>query len=244
MALNSGVAIVLRLDARGKRVLIISDLHLPWSVKYWFEFLTSIYLLMMYDIIISIGDEVDNAAYSFHEKEPGMPGASKELEMACDSMKLLSTLFPKMYILDSNHGSLFYRRAKFAGLPYNLIKPLPEIYGTPLYEWHNEIILDTNNGPVYLCHGKKSGYGALAREMGASCIQGHFHTKAEITYHKTALGTRFNMFVGCLADSEKLAFQYAKNNVPTFINSVGEIDENGKPNLIFYNEADYEKNDA
>lgn len=225
---------MLKLDARGKRVLIISDLHHPFAVDGWFEFLKKIHDKKKYDIIISIGDECDNAAYSFHEKEPGMPGASKELEMACDSMRLMATLFPKMYILNSNHGSLFYRRAKFAGMPYELIKSLPEIYGTPLYEWHDEILLKTDSGPVYMVHGKKSGYGALARETGASCIQGHFHTKAEITYHRTVMGTRFNMFVGCLADAKKLAFQYAKNNVPTFINSVGEIDKNGKPNILFY----------
>jgi hypothetical protein len=225
---------MLKLDARGKRVLIISDLHLPWAVDDWFEFLEFHHKRKKYDIIISIGDEVDNAAYSFHEKEPGMPSASKELELACDSMKLLSTLFPKMYILDSNHGSLFYRRAKFAGLPYNLIKPLPEIYGTPLYEWHSDILLKTNAGPVYLCHGRSSGYGALARAMGVSCIQGHFHTKAEITWHKTVTSMRYNMFVGCLADASKLAFQYSKNNLPTFINAVGEIDRNGKPGLLLH----------
>lgn len=225
---------MLKLDARGKRVLIISDLHLPWAVDDWFEFLSSLHTKRKYDIIISIGDEVDNAALSFHEKEPGMPSPTKELEMASDAMKLLSTLFPKMYICDSNHGSLIWRRSKFAGIPYEYIKPLKEVYGTPLYEWHSEIMLRTDMGPVYLCHGKKSGYGAMVREMGVSCVQGHFHTKAEITYHRTVIGKRFNMLVGCLADSKKLAFQYAKNNVPTFINAVGEIDRSGKPNLILY----------
>lgn len=225
---------MLKIDARNKSVLLISDLHLPWAVDDWYEFLEYHHKRRKYDIVISMGDEVDNAAYSFHEKEPGMPSASKELEMACDSMALLNTLFPKMYILDSNHGSLFYRRAKFAGLPYSLIKPLPEIYGTPNYEWHNDILLITNKGPVYLCHGKKSGYGGLMRDMGVSCVQGHFHTKAEITYHETVAGTRFNMFVGCLADKKKLAFQYAKNNVPTFINSMGEINKNGNPKIILY----------
>lgn len=225
---------MLKLDAKNKSVLLISDLHLPWSVDCWYEFLERNNKEKNYDIIISMGDEVDNAAYSFHEKEPGMPSASKELEMACDSMNLLSKLFPKVYILDSNHGSLFYRRAKFAGLPYNLLKPLPEIYGTPNYEWHNDILLDTNSGPVYLCHGRASGYGSLARSMGVSCVQGHYHTKSEITYHETIMGIRFNMFVGCLADREKLAFQYAKNNVPTFINSIGEIDKDGKPNIVMY----------
>jgi len=223
-----------RIDARGKRVLLISDLHFPWSVDYWYEFLEHIHKVRQYDIIISMGDEVDHAGISFHEKEDGMPSPSKELEMAIDCMGLLSHLFPKVYILTSNHGSLVFRKAKFHSIPYAMIKPLPELYGTPLYEWHDEILLETNSGPVYLSHGKSGAYGKMVKEMGVSCVQGHFHSKAEITYHQFVTGKKFSMFVGCLADEQKIAFNYSKNNIPKFINAVGEIDRQGQPHLIFY----------
>lgn len=223
-----------KLDVRGKRVLLISDLHLPWALDGWFEFLQRIHSKRNYDVIISIGDEVDNHAISFHENELGMPTASKELEMAQEKMMLLGTLFPKIYFLNSNHGSLIFRKAKFNGIPYGFIKPLPELYGTPLYEWHDEMLLQTNSGKIYLTHGKSSTYGRLAINMGCHAIQGHFHSKAEITYHKTIMGMKYNMFLGCLADREKLAFTYAKSNIPDFINSVGELSCKGKPNLIFY----------
>jgi hypothetical protein len=222
------------LDARGKRVLIISDLHHPWAVDDWFEFLKNLSDKRKYDIIISIGDEVDGHGISFHENELGMPTASKELEMAQECMMLMATLFPKMYILNSNHGSLIFRKAKFNGIPYAFLKPLNELYGTPLYEWHDEILLKTNQGRTYLCHGKSSAYGRLAINLGCNAIQGHFHSKAEITYHKTIFGMKYNAFVGCLADRDKLAFTYAKSNIPDFINSVMEIDRNGKPDLILY----------
>lgn len=223
-----------KLDVRGKRVLLISDLHLPWAVNDWFEFLSDLHKKRKYDVIISIGDEVDHHGISFHEDEMGMPTASKELEMAQADMMLLGTLFPKIYFLNSNHGSLIFRKAKFNGIPYGFIKPLNELYGTPLYEWHDEIMLKTEMGWLYLCHGKSSGYGKLAINLGCHAAQGHFHSKAEITFHKTIMGIKYNMFLGCLADREKLAFTYAKSNIPDFINSVGELDRRGKPNLIFY----------
>lgn len=225
---------MLKLDVRGKRVLLISDLHHPWAVDDWFEFLESLHKKRKYDVIISMGDECDAAGISFHEKEDGMPTPSKELEMAIDSMQLMATLFPKMYILESNHGSLIFRKSKFHGIPYSYLKPLPELYGTPGYSWHSEILLTTDSGKVYLTHGKKSGYAAMVREMGVSCIQAHFHSKAEITYHKTIGGLKFSMFVGCLADQQKIAFNYSQSNVGQFINCVGELDKNGKPNLVFY----------
>jgi hypothetical protein len=224
---------MLHLDARGKRVLLISDLHHPWAIDGWFEFLSDLHTKRKYDIIISMGDEVDGHNLSFHENEDGMPSPSKELEMAQDCMSLMATLFPKMYILDSNHGSLIFRKAKFHGVPYAYIKPLSDLYGTPLYSWHNEILLHTNQGQVYLCHGRSAAYGRLAKEERTSAVQGHFHSKAEITWHRSSSGMIFNMFVGCLADQNKKAFNYAKLNLPKFINCVGELDRDGMPHLKF-----------
>jgi predicted MPP superfamily phosphohydrolase len=224
---------MLRIDARGKRVLLISDLHFPWAINGWFEFLSWLHERRKYDLIISMGDEVDGHGISFHEDEQGMPTASKELEQAQDCMKLLSTLFPKVHVLESNHGSLIFRRAKFHKIPYAYLKPLPDLYGTPLYTWHEEIILDTLNGPVYLCHGRAAPYGKLAKEERMSAVQGHFHSKAEITWHRSRSGQIFNMFVGCLADQEKLAFTYSRNQSGRFQNCVGELDRSGLPQLRF-----------
>lgn len=225
---------MLKIDGKGKRVLLISDLHFPFAVSGWFEFLRDLHQKRKYDIIISMGDETDGHGISFHENEDGAPSPSKELEEAIDCMQLLATLFPKIHILESNHGSLIFRKAKFHGIPYSYIRPLKDIYGTPGFTWHSDILIDTHNGPVYLCHGRNSAYGKMVKEMGISCIQAHFHSKAEITYHQTIMGRKFNMFVGCLADQEKLAFRYANNNIGKFINCVGEITGSGKPNLIFY----------
>lgn len=224
---------MLNLDARGKRVLLISDLHFPWAINGWFEFLSDLHAKRKYDLIISMGDEVDQHGLSFHENENGMPSPSKELEMATECMNLMSTLFPKMYILDSNHGSLIFRKAKFHGVPYAYLKPLPELYGTPLYSWHDEILLHTNRGQVYLCHGRTAAYGRLAKEERVNAVQGHFHSRAEITWHRSSSGMIFNMFVGCLADQNKPAFNYSKLNLPKFINCVGELDRDGMPHLKF-----------
>ena len=224
---------MLHLDARGKRVLLVSDLHFPWAIDGWYEFLADLHTRRKYDLIISLGDEVDGHNLSFHENEEGMPSPSKELEMAQDCMSLMSTLFPKMYILESNHGSLIFRKAKFHGIPYSMIKPLPELYGTPGYSWHNEILLHTNAGQVYLCHGRTAAYGRLAKEERVSAVQGHWHTRAEITWHRSSSGVIFNMIAGCLADQNKKAFNYAKLNLPKFINCVGELDRDGMPHLKF-----------
>ena len=121
---------------------------------------------------------------------------------------------------------------KHHGIPIRVLKNLQELYETPRWSWHHDIILMTNMGHVYLCHGKSSAYGKLAKEMGCSAIQGHFHGKFEITWHKSAMTSRFNAFSGCLIDDDSMAMAYARNNLPKAILGAMLIDEQGFPRLL------------
>ena len=225
---------MIRLDATDKNVLIISDTHIPYSHIDYIKFLKRIKENLPDDTIyIHIGDEVDGHAWSFHKSDAELYSAGHELSRAIvEIQEGLHKLFPKLFLLDSNHGSLLSRKTKFHGLPMASLKPLNQLYETPRWEWHDEIILDTNKGPVYLCHGKSGAYGKLCKEMGMSTIQGHFHTKFELTYHESIGQKRFNMIIGCLADRDGLAMAYAKNLTVRFQLGCGYIDHFGTPHLI------------
>jgi predicted MPP superfamily phosphohydrolase len=231
--------LLLKLDARGKKVLFISDTHIPYSIKGYIDFLKDLKQRIKPDIVIHVGDELDYHAISFHDSDSGLLSADQELDNSIiEIQEGLHKLFPKMYLLESNHGSLIFRKIKHHGLPVRLVKPLHELYETPLWSWHNSILLKTNRGPVYICHGKTSSYGKMVKEYGVSCVQGHFHSKFEITYHKTVMGKRFNMMIGCLADQDSMAMAYAKNNVGEFINGTAYLRASGEPVLVpFYGES-------
>lgn len=226
---------MLRLDVRGKRVLIISDMHIPYSVTGYVRFLEHLKRRFKPEIVISIGDEIDYHAMSFHDSDTDLFSAGHELDRAIIELQEgVHKLFPKMYVLESNHGSMLLRRAKHHGIPIRTLKPLPDLYETPGWTWHEEILLKTHQGPVYLCHGKSGTYGKLVKEMGASCIQGHFHGKHEITYHRSALRLRYSMFVGCLVDTESLAMAYGRNHTIKPILGCGGIKASGEPILFPY----------
>lgn len=226
---------MLRLDARGKRVLFISDLHIPYSVRGYLKFLKYLKRTFKPDIVICMGDEIDYHAMSFHDSDVELFSAGHELDRAISELQEgLHKLFPKMFVLESNHGSLLLRKAKHHGIPIRTLRPLPDLYETPKWTWHEDILLQTSRGPVYLCHGKSGAYGKVVKEMGASCVQGHFHGKFEITYFRSALGVRFSMFVGCLADASSLALAYGRNNTVQPINGTGGLKEDGEPVLFHY----------
>lgn len=221
------------IDAKGIEVLIISDTHIPYSHKHYIKFLAAIKEKYNPELILHIGDELDYHAISFHDSDSSLLSADMELDKAIiEIQEGLHKLFPRMYLLESNHGSLIYRRVKHHGIPVRVIRPLHELYETPLWTWHHDILLKTDRGDVYLCHGKTTTYGKLAKEMGCSAMQGHYHGKSEITWHRTVLRNYFNMFLGCLVDEESMAMAYGKNNLPKPILSVGRLDKHGMPHLI------------
>lgn len=221
------------IDAQNRAVIIIGDSHIPYEHYQYLSFIKAVKrkYSSQRPIMIHVGDEVDNHAISFHDSDPELLSPGNELELSIERLESWNKAFPELLLLESNHGSLAYRKFKANGLPIRMLKSLQDLYGTPGWSWWDDILVKTKAGNVYLCHGKKSGYGALAKEMGCSAVQGHFHGKLEVTYHNRIGHRRFNMFVGCGINWKSLAFAYGKNHIPKPILGCGVIDRNGIPRV-------------
>lgn len=227
------------LNAVGKRVLFISDLHMPYHHPDSFKFLRAIKkkYLDKKDLIVNLGDEVDGHQISFHQSETSSEilSASEELQACIDLIHMkggLHETFPEMYLCESNHGSLIFRRAKAHGLPISYFKTYQQVYETPKWKWEEDFLIKTKLGNIYVCHGKSGMYGKLSSTMGCSAVQGHFHGKFEITWHRSALMEQFNMLCGCLIDRQRMAFAYGKNHLPKPILGVGLVSREGYPTLL------------
>ncbi len=214
------------------RILIISDTHFPYQHKDTFPFLKAIKKKYKPDKIIHIGDEVDNHAMSYHDSDPDLPSAGDELRLAGEYMRELENIFPVMDILESNHGSLFYRKALTHGIPRSAMKTYNELWGTHGFKWHFEITLTMSNGEkCYFHHGSTANVLNLAMQRGMCAVQGHYHEKFNIAYWANTEQLCFGMNVGCLADIESLAAAYGKNNLKRPIVGCGIILE-GQARLL------------
>jgi len=221
-----------RIVALDQSVLIISDLHFPNAHPDWYHFLKTIKEQYKPQLIVNVGDEVNGSRWSFHDSDESLPCADQELEEAIEEIHHLRDLFPKMYICESNHGSLLYRKVKTHGIPLHSLKSLQELYGTPHWKWAHEILLETHNGPISVVHGRSGAYNKLANEQRCSAVQGHHHSKFELTWQTSTRSTIFNMIVGCLIDYKSMAFDYGKNMTKKPMLGVGWINELGEPTLI------------
>ncbi len=95
--------------SKNSRVLVISDLHIPYHHKDSFAFLTALKKKYKPDLVINIGDELDQHAISMHDSNPDLPSAGDELRMSRKYIWELEKIFPDMILIHSNHSSLVYR---------------------------------------------------------------------------------------------------------------------------------------
>lgn len=215
-----------------KSVLVISDLHAPYSHPDALAFLKAVKSKYKPDTVVCIGDEVDFHALSFHDSDPDLDSAGVELQKAVKSLTPLYKLFPKCTVIESNHGSMVLRKGLHGGMPKAVLKGYNEILKAPKgWSWVFDTIVKTPMGPVYFCHGKTSAAGRLASQYGMSAVQGHFHEKAQITYISTPEKLMFDCHTGCLADDKSLALGYNKVNAKRPIVSIVVIVQ-GIPQII------------
>lgn len=208
-------------------------MHIPYQHPDAFAFLDAVNEKYKPDKVVCMGDEIDNHAVSFHDHDPDLLSPSSELEKAIFHLKDLYVIFPRVTILDSNHGSLFFRKAKVHGLPATIIRPLREILEAPKHwMWVPELTLRMSDGrDVLLHHGRSSKFMAWSKNECASTIEGHFHNNFGVQHWSNYHSRYFSAYTGCLVDQQSLAYAYARNNLARFqLGSLIIIE--GQPKLL------------
>ena len=217
---------------KSKSILVISDLHCPYQHLDAVAFLKACKSKFKPDTVVCIGDEVDFHALSYHESNPDLQSAGDELSAAIKALKPIYKLFPKVTVIESNHGSMVLRKALTGGIPSKAIRSYNEVLDAPKgWRWVDDLVLQTELGPVYFCHGKAAAPGKLASQYGCSTVQGHFHEKSQVNYISTPERLMFDLHTGCLANDKSLALQYNKINPKRPIVSIAVI-INGIPQIV------------
>ena len=198
-----------------KSILIISDTHFPYQHPDTIDFLRLLKSTYRPEKVVHVGDEIDGHSISMHSHDGDLLSPGDEFKSAIEKMQPLYKLFPEVDLVESNHGSLVYRRGKVSGLPRTVFKGYREILEAPKgWKWHFDLTLRmSNNELVYICHGRTSAHGRLSKEYGMCTIQGHYHEKMEIIYHANPEQLLWDVRVGCLIDDKSLAFAYNKTNL-------------------------------
>jgi len=218
---------------RNKRVLIISDLHIPYHHKDSFAFLKAVKKKFKPDRVVNIGDLLDFHAISMHDNNPDLPSAGDELSLAKDYIHELEKIFPVVTEVHSNHSSLVYRRALKYGMSKHFLKSYGDFLGTGKdWTWQDDLTIELSDGRrCHFTHGRSADVLKTSQSMGMSAVQGHYHTKLSVSYWANPDNIFFGMQVGCLINQKSMAFEYAKNFNTRFMLGCGVIID-GVPRAI------------
>jgi hypothetical protein len=221
------------MKTKDRKILVISDMHIPYHHPDSFKFLSAFKKKFKPTRIINIGDEVDNHGISFHDTDPDVLSPGDELIAAREYCADLERIFPEMDLVHSNHGSLAYRRAKAGGIPMGFLRDYNDILEVGSgWQWHDEILVRAHaRQDILFRHQFAANVLKAAEQLGCSCVQGHYHSKFEISYTSSPRSLNWGMTVGCLIDSGALAFEYNKLQTKRPILGSGII-ENGVPTLV------------
>lgn len=207
------------------RVLLISDMHIPYHHPDTLDFLR--YLKDKYQPtrIICLGDELDKHSLSYHDSDPDLPSAGDEIRRSLPVIQEVYKLFPRMDIIESNHGSLVYRKAKTHGIPKHYIKSYNDVLGVgDGWRWCFDLTITLPNGQkCYFHHGKTNNVTKLSQMMGMNAVQGHYHEAFKIDYWGNPNGLFWGMQIGCLVDDNQLAFSYNNVNLKRPVIGTGVI---------------------
>ena len=195
------------------RVLVIADTHCPGMRRGYVDFLKRVADDYAVNRIVHIGDLVDWASISYHEKSPSLRNAAAEYARALRQVASLARAFPKADWLIGNHDALTERQAVTAGLPPELLRDYADMWEV---DWtvHPRFSKLTIDGALY-AHGD-SGRGGedaalrQAKDNFRSTTIGHLHHQAGVKWWANREFRVFGMSVGCGIDASRLQFEYGR----------------------------------
>ena len=189
------------------RVLIIGDLHEPFSLDEYLEHCISVHKQYKCNKVVFTGDIIDNHYSSFHDTDPDGYSAGEELNRAVERLNRWYKEFPNATVMIGNHDRMVYRKAFTGGLSKRWIREYADVLNTPKWVFVEELDID---GVTY-CHGEGKTARGKAKDELCSIVQCHLHSQAYIEF---LVGKKYKIFamqVGCGIDKSSYAMAYGKH---------------------------------
>lgn len=215
----------LLLDKSKINLLVVPDLHEPFTRPGYFEFVKRIANKYQTKQTVFLGDIMDMHATSYHEKELDALSPDEEFMEAKRKVNRWVKEYPEADVMIGNHDGLKSRKAKTAGISSHWVKSYNEALDAPNWNFVESI---TYNGVLFR-HGIGGKARSYMKDQHCSVVQGHFHSETELTFNPTPNTLLFAMQLGCGIDKEAYAMRYGKNFKRPLINVGVILDLYGSP---------------
>lgn len=197
----------LKITRDENRVLVIGDVHEPFTLDGYLEFCVNTYYEYNCNTVVFIGDIIDNHYASYHETDSDALGGKDELELAIKKIERWHDAFPEAIVLFGNHDLIISRKAQSGSIPTPWLKSFEEVLHTPNWNFVNDVTIDD----VLYTHGIGSKAHIKVTKDMQSCVQGHHHTDCYVQWKVGRKAKVFGMQVGCGIDVKSYAMAYGRH---------------------------------
>ena len=216
-------------DNNVNRVLVIGDLHEPFSLDAYLDFCIEQSERFNTNRVVFIGDIIDNHYSSYHETDADGLGGADELDAAIRRIAKWYKAFPEAEVTIGNHDRMVMRKAQTSAVPTRWIKAYKDVLEVPGWDFVDRVVIDD----VQYIHGEAGVADRKAASDMMNTVQGHLHTHA---FTRWLVGEKFKIFgsqVGCGIDHESYAMAYAKRGKKPAIGCMVVLDNGTTPiNLL------------
>lgn len=195
------------LRGNNDNILIIGDIHEPFSLKGYLEFCREQQEKYNCGRVVFIGDVIDSHFSSYHSTDPDGYGAGDELDRAIDKISEWYKVFPEATVIIGNHDRLAYRKAFSGGVSERWLREYNEVLKTPNWDFVEN--LEVFN--VNINHGEGGTAKTRMKNELQSQIQGHLHSQFYIEYLAGNGAMVFGMQVGSGVDRHAYSMSYGKH---------------------------------
>ena len=195
-------------DNESRNVLIAGDLHCPFDLDCYRDWLVEQYETWNCCQIIFIGDIIDNHYASYHETSADGLGGSDELELAIKRIARYYKYFNKKgtKVIIGNHDRMIMRKSQTSAIPSKWIKSYKEVLEVPNWDFVERHVQDN----VQYIHGEGSTARTKCRADMMNTVSGHYHTQAYCEHYVGQNFRVFGMQVGTGINFAEYSFAYAK----------------------------------
>lgn len=197
------------------RVLVIADLHLPFTIDGYLEFLIQQYQTFNCDEVVFIGDEIDFHAISDWDSEYDALSPLEENNKSKEMLRDYVQAFPNAKCVWANHTNRIVKKIQRLGFT---LEEAAEIYkykfGLQSWDFKWEHVID---GVLYMHTSPSGGVNSvpamsLAMAKRMPVVAGHIHHAAGVKFSNNGYSNIWAMNTGSALDEDTYAARYGINS--------------------------------
>jgi predicted phosphodiesterase len=221
-----------------KKIMIFGDIHFPFHHKKALSWALSALRAEKPDVVVQIGDLLDQYVFSRFTRSPSFITPKEEMERGLNEAgrfwKEVKSRCPRagLYQVLGNHDMRLRKRIGETLPELESVFDSRSLYRFPGVHTMQDDRTELAIGDITIIHGHLSKLGDHMKKLSSKVVVGHSHTGG-VVFSKHKNGLLWELNAGFLADEAQLPLNYGPTRMKEWTLGYGLVDNKG-PRFVPY----------